>query len=184
MLGYLNVPREDFPFFHANNVIVGGKLLYWKGWVKVKIDGGEHTFFGHRDTDYNAMQDTSRRAILYLRHRYDDVFAKSFYRFVPQNWDDGNRIMVPYPDDMSNDLHMEVIREIITGAGQYEQLRGEYLKAHEEIIRLLDINLEQQRTIESLQGKLEKGQAESLSRGPITWSRSEEEKSYSYPKIS
>ena len=84
--------------------------------------------------------------------------------------------MVPYPDDMSNDLHMEVIREITTGAGQYEQLRGEYLKAHEEIIHLLDINLEQQRTIESLQGKLEKGQAESLSRGPITWSRSEEEK--------
>ena len=116
------MPREDFPFFHANNVIVGGKLLYWKGWVKVKIDGGEHTFFGHRDTDYNAMQDASRRAILYLRHRYDDVFAKSFYRFVPQDWDDGNRIMVPYPDDMSNDLHMEVIKEIITGAGQYEQL--------------------------------------------------------------
>ena len=56
-----------------------GKLQYWKGWVRVKVEGEELTFTGHRDTEDNAMRDASRRSVLYLRHRYDDVFDQSIF---------------------------------------------------------------------------------------------------------
>ena len=57
---------------------------------------------------------------------------------------------------MTNDVDMEVIREISNGAGQYEQLRGEYLDAHKEIERLQNDNQKLQRTITSLQDELKK----------------------------
>ena len=42
-----------------------GKLQYWKGWVKVKVDGEKLTFTGYRHTEDNAMQDASMRDVLY-----------------------------------------------------------------------------------------------------------------------
>ena len=167
MLGHLYVPREDLPLFHAQNKFVHGKFLFWEGWVDVKVRGNfedgtaeatQATFLGHRDTPENAMQDASRRAVLFLRHRYDDIFTRSFYRFIPQEWEEDN-IMVPYPDDMSNDVDMEVVKEVSFGAGQYEQLRKEYLDAHAEITHLQEANQDLQSTIDELQGKLKRIQA-------------------------
>ena len=148
MLGYLYVPREDLPQFHAKDITAYDKFLFWEGWVDVKVKGNfadgsieelQTTFIGHRGTPENAMQDASRRAVLYLRHRYNDIFTRSFYRFIPQEWDNDS-IMVTYPDDMSNDVDMEVVREISTGASQYEQLREEYRDVHGEVTRLRSDN--------------------------------------------
>jgi hypothetical protein len=167
MLGYLYVPREDLPRFHAQNKFVHGKFLFWEGWVDVKVKGDfedgaaeatQATFLGHRDTPENAMQDASRRAVIFLRHRYDDIFARSIFRFIPQEWE-GDNIMVPYPEVIGNDQDLEIVREISFGAGQYGQLRKEYLDAHTEITHLREANQDLHNTIGELQEKLRRIQA-------------------------
>lgn len=148
------MPRQDLPHFHAKAIFVHGILQYWTGWVNVKVDGTETTYVGQRDIEEDAIQDASRRAILNLRHKYDDTFDESIYRLIPQELNDGNSVGVPFPPFVNDGSEIEVVREIAFAAGQYGKIRKEYQEAQGEIVQLRGENIELRQNILDLETKL------------------------------
>lgn len=147
--------------------MVHGKLHQWKGWLNVRIDEHTFKFVGYRKGENDARLDASRRAVLFLRHRYNEVFAESCFKFIPQECDGGKMVKVPYPNNMDTDQGVEIAREIGFSSWQYEKLRGEYLKASNDLLRVQNENRALHQELEKRQ-RVDDGDQSSCGETPAT----------------
>lgn len=155
MLEHLGVPEGDLPAFHARSSKAYGRVRVWIGWVTVRAPNMDQTFRAARGIDHDARLEAARKAVLYLRHQFDEIFLFTQFRLIPQASNEGNNILVPAPsDDEEDETELETAHHIASAEILHDGLYLDYKDTALELVKLTQENYNLLRSNSKLRAEL------------------------------